>query len=262
MLIYERQERLLDILRQRRAAQLEDLARELGVSLSTARRDVEHLESRGLVERTHGGAVFRGEAQGPGAPAVGRPAMSGAALATRMGERVAAKQAIGRYAASLIKPQMTVLFDGGSTVIYAAQQVAARPIQVVTNSLAIAGLFHDDERVELVLAGGMLYPRTGVTVGPIAVGTLAELHADLLLFSLAGVYEDDAYNINLTMAQTEQAMLRQAARRVLLMDSSKFGQKSLSRVCALQEVDQVVTDDGVDEAWRRRLGAKLVVVGS
>jgi hypothetical protein len=121
-----------------------------------------------------------------------------------MNEQVEQKQAIGRQAAKWVEPGMTVFLDGGSTVYYASRLIEARPLQVVTNSLTIAGLFADDERVELVLIGGTLYPRSGVLVGPIATKALGELHADLLLFSLAGIYDDGCYNQNLAMAEVEQ----------------------------------------------------------
>lgn len=250
MLIVERLERLLQILKQQRTAQLDDLARHLGVSSSTVRRDLQQLENRGLVERTRAGAIFKESNQ------------SQTALAERMREQVEAKKSIGRFAAALVKPQMTVLLDGGSTVVYAAQQITARPIQVVTNSLLIANLFAEDEQVELVLLGGILYPRTGVTLGSIAIGCLADLHADLLMFSLAGIYGQETYNINLTMAQVEQQMLRQATYSLLLMDSSKFGRKSLVRVCDLADVDRIVTDEAVDTAWRQSLGDRLVVAST
>lgn len=254
MLIVERQARLLEILRQRKAAQLEDLARELSVSASTVRRDLEAMEQKGLVQRTHGGAIYRQPQREGGDPSISDP------LAERMRQNVQQKQAIGRYAASLVEPNMTLLLDGGSTVVYAAQQITARPLQVVTNSLSIASLFADDEQVELLVIGGSLYGRTGVLVGPIATGCLADLHADLLLFSLAGVYENAAFNYNLAMVQVEQMMMRQAARSVLLMDSSKFGRKSLVRVCGLEELEHIVTDTGVDPTWRDRLDSRLVVV--
>jgi DeoR/GlpR family transcriptional regulator of sugar metabolism len=256
MLIVERQQRLLDILRDRKAAELEELARVLGVSTSTVRRDLEALEGKGLVQRTHGGAILvetAGEANGS---AVRQPSI---VLAERMGQQVEAKQAIGRYAAGLVQPHMTVILDGGSTVVYAAQLIRARPLQIVTNSLSIANLFNDDEQVELLIVGGSLYPRTGVMVGPIATGCLADFHADLTLFSLAGIYDDAAFNINLAMAQVEQVMLRQAARSVLLMDAGKFGRKSLVRVCGLGEVDAIVTDAAVDRVWKERIGDRLVV---
>ncbi len=251
MLIVQRQQRLHEILRDRKTAQLEDLSRELGVSPSTVRRDLGALELRGIVKRTHGGAIYQGESR--------ELPVRGTALSTRMDEQVAQKRAIGRYAASLVEPHMTVLLDGGSTVVVAAEQIQARPIQVVTTSLSIANLFKDDDQVELLLAGGSLYPRTEVTVGPITTGTLAELNADLLFLSLAGIYGDSAYNINLSMARVEQVMVGQAAQTVMLMDSSKFGRTSLVRVCGLEEVEQIVTDPGVPDEWRERLGDRLVI---
>ena len=254
MLIAERQRRLLAMLRDRKAAELEEMARVLAVSSSTVRRDLETLERLGQVQRTHGGAIYRESA--------GRRGQPSPALGARMGENIAAKQAIGRSVAGQVEPNMTLLLDGGSTVIYAAQQITARPLQVVTNSLSVANLFADDEQVELLVIGGSLYPRSGVLVGPIATGCLADLHADLMLFSLAGLYDDAAYNINLAMVEVEQVMLRQAARSVMLMDSSKFGRKSLVRVCGLDEVDCIVADEAVDDAWRQRLGDRLVVAGA
>jgi len=253
MLIVDRQDRLLALLCERRTAQLDELAKALKVSVSTIRRDLDALVQQGLAERTHGGAIYRGAA-GPS-----RNALAKFNIAARMNERVAQKRAIGRYAASLVRPDMTVLLDGGSTMIHAASQIEARPIQVVTNSLHIVNLFANDERVEVQVIGGSLYPRTGVFTGPVAKACLADLHADLLLFSLAGIYGNDAYNLHLPMAQLEQVMLRQAARKVMLMDAAKFGRKSLVRVCALDEVDEVVTDKGIDLEMWKFLGKRLVV---
>jgi len=259
MLIVERQQKLLDLLKARQTASLDELSRELDVSSSTVRRDLEALEKEGSVRRTHGGAVYRGPAKPNGAG--GGSASPHPSLAMRMQENVAAKRTIGALAAAMIEPNMTVLMDGGSTVILTAQQVSARPIQVVTNSLSIAQHFKDDEAAEVVLAGGTLYPRTEVTTGPLCRGTLAELHADIAFMSLAGVYDDDAFNINMAMASVEQAMMRQATRAVLLMDSSKFGRKSLARVASLGEFDQIITDARVADEWRDRLGERLVVAG-
>jgi DeoR/GlpR family transcriptional regulator of sugar metabolism len=264
MLIIERQQRVLEILRHRKVAELEELARELDVSVSTIRRDVETLERNGAVERTHGGAMFRGDGATGGvvshaADAIAASGQPGIVLAERMSQHVDRKLAIGRYAAAQVQPHMTLLLDGGSTVIYAARQIIARPLQIVTNSLSIANLFSDDDQIELLLLGGNLYPRTGVTVGAIATGCLADLYADLALFSLAGIYDDAAFNINLHMAQVEQLMIRQATRSIMLMDSTKFGRKSLVRVCGLGEVDQIVTDESVAPIWSQTIGQRLVV---
>ena len=252
MLIVQRQQQLLDILRDRQSAQLDELAEALDVSTSTVRRDLEALERRGQVQRTHGGAVYLGENK----PPTDKPTY---ALATRMTERVEQKRAIARVAAGLIEPHMTVLLDGGSTVVFAAEAIEARPLQVLTNSISIANLFKDDEQIELTLLGGTLYPRTEVTLGPLTTGTLSDLHADLLLFSTVGAYGEETYNLNLEMARAEQVMMQQATRSLLLLDSSKFGRKSMARVCSLAEIDHVITDPGVDPLWTERLGDRLTI---
>ena len=251
MLIVERQKRVLDMLKQRKMAQLDELAVLLAVSASTIRRDLELLESRGLVERTHGGVIYCDPELSKGQTNIG--------LAERMKENVEQKQQIAKFAAELVRPQMTLLLDGGSTVIYTAQKIMPRPIQVVTHSLPIANLFAEDDGVELLLIGGSLYPRSGVLVGPIATGCVADLHADLLFFSLAGIYQNAGFNQNLEMAQVEQVMLQQAARSVLLMDSSKFGRKSLTRVCSLDEVDQIITDSDIADPWPQELQDLLTI---
>ncbi len=254
MLIVQRQQRLLELLAARQTASLEDLSRALEVSASTVRRDLEALEKRGAVERTHGGAVYKGQPRANGGPS---PHPS---LATRMRENTVAKRAIGAAAAAMVEPNMTVMLDGGSTVVIAAEQITARPIQIVTNSLSIAQLFKDDESAEIVLAGGTLYPRTEVTTGALCRGTLAELHADITFMSLAGIYGDDAFNINMAMANVEQVMMRQATRCVLLMDATKFGRRSLARVASLSAFDRIITDGAIDDTWREHLGEQLVVV--
>ena len=247
MLNIERQHKLLEILREQKAADLESLAQTLSVSPSTMRRDLDALEKQGLVERTHGGAVYRGHRQHP------------VAFSERMSQQVDAKKAIGKAAAALVEPHMTLLLDGGSTVYVAAEQITARPLQIVTNSLSIAGLFTNDEQVDLIVIGGAHYPRTGVLVGPIATRGLSDLHADLLLFSLAGIFDDEAYNLNIEQAEVEKVMIHQAARAIMLMDATKFGRKSLARVCGLDEVEQIITDAAVSEKWPGRLGDRLII---
>jgi DeoR/GlpR family transcriptional regulator of sugar metabolism len=251
LLIVERQSRLLEIIRHKQVADLAELCQNLAVSISTVRRDLEALEEQGLVQRTHGGVIYRGDVEV-------KPAYVNA-LTSRMRENVEAKKAIGRYAASLVQPSMTLLMDAGSTVIYAAQAITVRPIQVVTTSLSIANHYVDDEQVELTLIGGNLYPRTGAMIGTLARQCLRELHADLCLFSLAAIDQKAAYNINLEMSHIEQMMMERVNQTVMLMDATKFGGKSLVKVCDVEEIDLIVTDASIDKLWLDRMGGRMFV---
>src|SRR5437588_12724472 len=164
---------------------LDTLAAELHVSHSTVRRDVESLEQGGVVERTHGGVIWLGERN-----AATRPY----AFHQRMGFRVEAKRRIARAARRLIQPGQTVLIDGGTTTFYLAQELLGQSLQLVTNSLPIANLFLNDENVELILTGGLLYPRYGVLLGPTAENVLATIHTQTMFLSVAGVHEGALYN--------------------------------------------------------------------
>ena len=156
MLIAERQTRLKDLLSQRGMCDLETLAAELGVSLSTVRRDVESLEQAGAVRSTRGGVIWAGD--NSDAPVSTLPY----AFDQRMGYQLQAKRQIAKAARSLVQAGDTVLIDGGTTTFHLAQELLGQPIQLVTNSLPIANLFLNDEHVELILAGGLVYPRYGV----------------------------------------------------------------------------------------------------
>jgi DeoR/GlpR family transcriptional regulator of sugar metabolism len=238
MLIAERQSRLRELLSRRGMCDLDTLSAELNVSQSTVRRDVEMLEQSGIVERTHGGVIWLGDR-------AATPAAGPYAFHQRMNYRADAKRRIAQAAARLVQPGQTLLIDGGTTTFYLAQELLGKPLQIVTNSLPIANLFLNDEQVELVLTGGVMYPRHGVLLGPMVETMLSAIHAKTLVLSPAGIHDGTLYNQNMLLVQAEQRMMEQAQEVVLLADSGKFGQQALSRLCPLSEIDVVVSDAGL-----------------
>lgn len=249
----ERRSRLLDIIRVRGFAALDELVRELGVSESTVRRDLDALEEHGAARRTHGGALYSG----------GMPRL--AEFDERQPANWAAKRAIASAAAQLIEDGETVLLDGGTTTYEVARLLVGRPLQVVTNSLPVANLFASESRTDLVLLGGYVSPRTGVCLGPYANELLGRLHVTTTVLSAAGIAEEGLFNAHLLLAETEQAMLKAASRVCVVADSSKFGRKSLTLVCSLDRIDVVVCDDGLPQRWRDVIaasGPRLVVTGA
>ena len=256
MLIEQRHSRLQELLAQRGMSDLESLSAELRVSQSTVRRDLDSLESRGLVRRTHGGVIWVGD-KSNGTRAY--------AFDQRMSIDVDAKRQIAKAAAKLVQPGQTVLIDGGTTTFHLAEQLLGQSLQIVTNSLPIANLFINDENVELILVGGVMYPRYGVLLGPMAETELGHIHAQTLFISVAGVHGGSLYNQNLLLVQAERRMIEQAQQVVLLADSGKFGQQALARLGGLDEVDVVVSDAGLPEEQReqvRRAGCEMVIAES
>lgn len=254
MLIVERQTRLKELIAERGTCDLDSLADALQVSQSTVRRDVEILEQVGLVERTHGGVVWLGEKSAASA----RPY----AFDQRMNYRHEAKLRIAQAAAALVRPGQTVLVDGGTSTFYLARELTGRSMQLVTNSLPIGNLFLNDDSVELLLTGGLVYPRYGVLLGPHVESFLSSIHASTLFLSCAGVHEGKVYNQNLLLVQAERQMMRQVQQTVLLADSSKFEQQALAELCDLSAVHVIVTDSELEQRHQdaiRAAGCELIV---
>jgi DeoR/GlpR family transcriptional regulator of sugar metabolism len=256
MIIAERKSRLRELLAKRGMSDLDSLAEELRVSPSTVRRDIQSLEQEGAVKRTHGGVIWIGERDSGNRPY---------AFDQRMAYQVEAKRQIARAAKSLVQPADTILIDGGTTTFYLAQELVGATMQIVTNSLPIANLFLNDDNVELVLTGGLLYPRYGVLLGPMVENMMSTTHAKTMFLSVAGIHDGSLYNQNLLLVQAEQRMMRQVQQVVLLVDAEKFAQQALARLCDLREIDVVITDERITDDAKKMIadaGCKLIVAAS
>lgn len=231
-------------------ASLLDLAEKLDVSESTIRRDLDYLETQGEAKRTHGGVFWTGS------PTNMRM------FEGRRDNRWEQKRAIAQAANRLISDGDTIILDGGSTTYELARVLVGRPLQVVTNSLPVANLFASSEAVDLVLVGGYVHNRTGVTLGPFANTMMESLNVRHAVLSIAGADENGYYNSNLLLVETEKQMVGSADEVIIVADSSKFGHTSLSRLCSLGEVGTVVTDNKLPQRWQKTLsdaGVQLII---
>lgn len=251
-IVEDRRNRLLELVRVRGFAALPDLAEALQVSKSTLRRDLDYLEETGSAKRTHGGVFYTGAS--PKLP--------------HFDERQPAqwdkKRAIAARAVELIDDGDTVLLDGGTTTYELARLLVGRPLQVVTNSLPVANLFASSANTDLVLVGGYVYPRTGVSLGPYANEMLSRLHVRKTVLSVSGINDRGFYNNNLLLVETERAMMQAAEEVIVVADSTKFGHQSLALLCALEEANRLVVDHEVAGEWREKLvtaGVQLLVAG-
>ena len=222
-------------------ASLPGLAEELQVSESTIRRDLDYLEEAGSAKRTHGGVFYAGPS--PKLP--------------HFDERQPAewdkKKLIAAEAVKLIEDGDTVLLDGGSTTYEVARLLVGRRLQVVTNSLPVANLFASNANHDLVIVGGLVYPRTGVSLGPYANEMLEQLSVRRTILSVSGINDRGFFNNNLLLVETERAMMHAADEVIVVVDSTKFGRQSLALLCTLKEIQHLVVDDELSEEWRRKV---------
>ena len=252
MLVEERRQRVLDLVSQRGFVALTDLAQAIEVSESTLRRDLDYWHKQGLLRRTHGGAMFIGDAA------------TLPALEERSASQLDEKRLIARAAAARIQDGDTILLDGGTTTLEVARLLVGRSLQIVTNSLPIAGLFASSRETDLVILGGYVYPKTGVALGPLTVRMMDDVHVHQLIMSVGGITSKGLFNSNVLLVETERQMMRCADEVVVVADHTKIGRQALAFLCNLTDIDTLIVDNDLSAAQRDLLhqnDVRLIVAG-
>jgi DeoR/GlpR family transcriptional regulator of sugar metabolism len=246
----ERKHRIEAYLQRVEFASLEELSQHVEASVSTVRRDLSVLEAAGNLRRTHGGAR------------VVTPKTDEFAFAARDAHQSAEKECIGRACAALIGVNQSVILDAGTTVYHVARHLEEKAPQIVTNSLPVANLFASANKLEVILAGGVIYPRLGVLVGPMTVEAFSRMRADVAIMSAGGITLEGITNSHALLIDIQRAMLKTAQKIIFCLDHSKFGRQSVSPLCSLDAVDTIVTDSQAPPdlvAGLRERGVQVVV---
>lgn len=234
----ERQQRILTLAQADGRVEVAALAAQFDVTQETVRRDLDRLERQGLLRRVHGGAI-------PSSHLDFEPGLSQRdALASSEKARIA------RAAVSLLPRQGTVLIDAGTST---ARLAAALPedceLTVVTNALPIATALASRRAVTVHLVGGRVRGRTLATVDTWALQILAGLNVDVAVLGTNGIsVERGLTTPDLAEAGVKAAMAAAGRRVVVLADSSKVGNDQFARFAELSDIDQVVTDAGINPA--------------
>jgi len=246
----ERKHRIETYLQRAEFASLEELAQHVKTSVSTVRRDLTALQAAGNLRRTHGGAR------------VISPKTDEFAFSARDTHQLSEKEAIGIACAKLIGGNQSVILDAGTTVYHVARHLEEKAPQIVTNSLPVANHFASANKVEVILAGGVIYPRLGVLVGPMTVEAFSKMRADVAIMSAGGITLEGITNSHALLIDIQRAMLKAAQKIIFCLDHSKFGRQSVSLLCSLDQVDTIVTDSRAPRklvAALRKRGVEVVI---
>jgi DeoR/GlpR family transcriptional regulator of sugar metabolism len=240
---------------------LETLCRELDASESSVRRDLVQLEGEGVLRRVYGGAMSARDATRDG-NGNGRdlPREQGLDFDWQSTRYADEKRRIAAKTAELIEDRQTVILDGGSTVAAVAQALRNRRLHVITNSLPIALVLGEERQIEVTLAGGYLYPRLRVTLGPLCEQMLDGVSADVLIMGIGGISADGFSNGNSLVVGSERKMIEVARKVIIVADHTKFGRNAMIQVAPLEVADYVVSDSGLAEEYQEMLRSQGVEV--
>jgi DeoR family fructose operon transcriptional repressor len=246
----ERHRRIQEFLQEHRSARVSSLAELLGVSEVTIRRDLEDLERRGLLERTHGGAILA-QRMGPEQPYVE------AAL-----HHPVEKRRIGAAAARLATEGDTVFLNGGTTTLEVVRHLGPH-VRVVTNHVG-AALEVGDRDIELILVGGEYRFASSSCVGDLATRTLRGIYATRAFIGVEGIsLRSGLTTPALPEAEIARVMIEQTHGQVVVVaDSSKVGTVADFSIAPIEAATILVTDPGLDDEYRAelaRLGVQVVV---
>ena len=237
-----RHRRQVDILRCLRAGgvvSVEDLARDLDVSAATIRRELQQLDRAGVLTRVHGGAHLSGHEPGDSEPE--RPFAEVAA------SHAADKDRVARKAAGTVRDGEVLLLDIGTTTMMLARRLRGRAVTVMTASLAVVDVLRDDEQVELVVLGGALRRPYLSLVGVLTQDALAQVRADRAFLGASGVRADgQVLDTTGVEVPVKRALIAAADQVVLLADRHKLPGSGSLRVCAIKDINVLVTNDGAD----------------
>jgi len=241
----DRRDELLSFLQTTGRASVADLARGLGVTSATIRRDLQQLASEGRLLRTYGGAALPDR------------------RSVRETRTLDAKRAIAGVAAHLVTDGSTIAIGSGSTALELARCVVDRRLTVITNALDVANVLVDRAGIELILLGGAVRPRMHSMLGHLAEMATTELRADTLFMGIGAISLDHGLmNDSIPEIQTDRALRRMARTVVVLADATKFELVAPAYVFGLDEVDTIVTDGTLDAARVRdyeRRGIRVIV---
>jgi DeoR family transcriptional regulator, fructose operon transcriptional repressor len=232
-----RRSQVATLVEERGEATVAELADALGVSADTVRRDLDELARRGILTRTHGGAMHRQLARAD------RP------FENRLRERHEVKEAIGRATAKLVDDNQTLLINGGTTTLAVARALRdSRDLTIVTNNLRIPAEIDTACVRELYLLGGNCRFSSLVTVGPVEFpGTLPDrshaVMADVAIIGVGGISARSGLSTsNLHEARMMREMMDAADRVIVVADSTKFERNAFAQIADLHRAHTVVTD--------------------
>jgi len=237
--VHERQQSILALLQQQRRVSVSDLSGRFGVSTVTIRADLNELEHRGVLTRTHGGAVLPEPIVEP------EPVFAHRRLA-----RSEEKRRIGRAAAELVEDGEAIALDASTTALAVAEFVKERhELTVVTNGLMVALELADAPGITVVMPGGILRREAFSLVSGLGDNHLDRLNISKGFFGARGLtVREGLTDVDNFEVEMKRALVIACREVIAVVDSSKWGHLAVASFASVEQVDRAITDSAAPPA--------------
>jgi DeoR family transcriptional regulator, aga operon transcriptional repressor len=221
---------------------VEELAHKLHVSDVSVRRDLRRLEQQGLLRRDHGGAI-------PVGPLLYVAFTHDSSFQEQIHHQAEAKRRIGLAAADLVRDGDAIALTTGTTTTHVARSLhKQRGILVLTNSINVAMELSNREGITVQVSGGLMRGVWFSLVGESAIQTIEQIFVDKVFIGVNGIsVEHGLTDFHVDEAAVNKAMIRQAKQKIVVADHTKLGVLARYRICPIQEIDMLITDDQVSD---------------
>lgn len=235
--LLERHQHIIELINKEGSIKVNDLSSNLNVSHVTIRKDLQFLEDKKLLFRTHGGATLS------------NPYIADRHVDEKVSLQANEKQKIGEYAAKLIEPNDCILIASGTTVQFFARNIVAKEsLTVVTSALNVAlELIHHPD-VEVIQLGGLMRKTSASVTGVYAETILNDFSCSKLFLGVDGI--DPEYGLttsNMMEALLNKKMIGASQKTIVLVDSSKFGKRGFGKICGMEDIEQIITDSKISD---------------
>jgi DeoR/GlpR family transcriptional regulator of sugar metabolism len=241
----ERIKLIFNILKEKKKVYVNELAKELSMSKSTIRMDLAELELRGLINRTHGGAVLKNESLIDITSEMDKNSLG---INYRIQKNQAEKNAIGKLAASLVNNGDTIMIDGGSTTQFVAKHLCTKSgLTIITNSFYMLPELMNAKESAIYLAGGMVYKENAILMGDLTNEFVSHFKPQKLFLGIDGISLDQGLTVADSMypsvASIKRKMIDACSQLIVVADHTKIGRVCLMPIAPLEKVNYLVTDD-------------------
>ena len=245
----ERHNYILETLHQQGSVSVVDLANQLKVSSVTIRKDLTLLEGKEMLYRTHGSAILI------------NPYINDRHVNEKEKAYPEEKRLIGRYAASLITADDSILIASGTTMHALAREIMPQGhLTVIAAAINVTNILARNKNIDIIQLGGFVRNSVSV-VGNYAEKMLENFSCSKLFMGVDGIDLDYGLTTtNMMEANLNQVMMQAAQKVVVLADSSKFGRRGFGKICDLDAIDHIITDKHISSKTLEELRERGIEV--